>query len=189
MQNDIQTENRRKVDQHPAGAKYVRGILPRKRASTQRENMLCLAQLRPLFDSAPIDAIRPQDIARYRDTRSAPVRGNREIALLSHVFNIARERGHAAAQPVPRGAQEQGNAARLLRGSGRVGRGLQGRERSAARRHGLELPVGPTTGGRAEEEQARHPKRRAARPTEQDATRVPDPPQGRRRAHQAGRLR
>lgn len=72
---------------------YVRDILPKKKSSTQRENMLCLSQLRPVFDAAPIDAIRPQDIARYRDARSAPVRANREIALLSHVFNMAREWG------------------------------------------------------------------------------------------------
>jgi integrase len=72
---------------------YVRDILPKKKPSTQRENMLCLSQLRPVFDNAPIDAIRPQDIARYRDARSAPVRANREIALLSHVFNMAREWG------------------------------------------------------------------------------------------------
>ena len=42
-------------------------------------------------DTAPIDAILPQHIARYRDARSAPVRANREIARLSHVFNMARE--------------------------------------------------------------------------------------------------
>lgn len=72
---------------------YERDILPKKKPSTQRENRLCLSQLRPVFDSAPIDAIKPQDIARYRDARSAPVRANREIALLSHVFNMAREWG------------------------------------------------------------------------------------------------
>jgi integrase len=72
---------------------YVRDILPKKKPSTQRENRLCLSQLRPVFDAAPIDEIRPQDIARYRDARSAPVRANREIALLSHVFNMAREWG------------------------------------------------------------------------------------------------
>lgn len=53
--------------------------------------MLCLSKLRPVFDTAPIDAILPQHIARYRDARSAPVRANREIARLSHVFNMARE--------------------------------------------------------------------------------------------------
>lgn len=32
-------------------------------------------------------------IARYRDARTARVRTNREISLLSHVFNMAREWG------------------------------------------------------------------------------------------------
>ncbi len=42
---------------------------------------------------AGIDAITPSTIAAYRDRRSAKVRANREIALLSHVFNMAREWG------------------------------------------------------------------------------------------------
>jgi integrase len=32
-------------------------------------------------------------IAQYRDARTAPVRANREISLLSHAFNMAREWG------------------------------------------------------------------------------------------------
>lgn len=52
-----------------------------------------LKQLRPTFDEAPIDSITPFNIAGYRDARSAKVRANREIALLSHVFNMAREWG------------------------------------------------------------------------------------------------
>ena len=52
-----------------------------------------LKQLRPTFDSAPIDSIAPASIAGYRDARTAKVRANREIALLSHVFNMAREWG------------------------------------------------------------------------------------------------
>jgi integrase len=72
---------------------YERDILPKKKPSTQRENKLCLKELRVSFDKAPIERITPQDIARYRDARTAPVRANREIALLSHVFNMAREWG------------------------------------------------------------------------------------------------
>lgn len=37
--------------------------------------------------------ISPQVIAQYRDARTAKVRANREIALLSHAFTIAREWG------------------------------------------------------------------------------------------------
>lgn len=50
-----------------------------------------------VFQNAPIDAITPQVVAQYRDARTA-TRGNREIALLSHVFNIARELGHTKEQ-------------------------------------------------------------------------------------------
>jgi integrase len=73
--------------------RYERYVLPSKALSTQRENRDCIRHLRMLFDDAPVDAITPHDIARYRDARSAKVRANREIALLSHVFNMAREWG------------------------------------------------------------------------------------------------
>lgn len=72
---------------------YERDILPKKKPSTQRENRLCLKQLRPVFDNVAINSVTPQHISRYRDARSAPVRANREIALFSHVFNMAREWG------------------------------------------------------------------------------------------------
>ena len=87
-------------------AQYVRDILPGKAPSTQRENSSSLSQLRPVFDSAPIDAITPQDIARYRDARSAKVRANREIALLSHVFNMAREWGYTKRENPCRGVRK-----------------------------------------------------------------------------------
>ncbi|MBO3274175.1 tyrosine-type recombinase/integrase [Pseudomonas schmalbachii] len=73
--------------------RYVRDVIPKKAPRTQRDNLAELRQLRPLFDEAPIDAITPAMIARYRDARSAKVRANREIATLSHVFNMAREWG------------------------------------------------------------------------------------------------
>lgn len=91
---------------------YERDILPKKAPSTQRENRLCLSQLRPVFDSAPIEAIRPQDVARYRDARSAPVRANREIALLSHVFNMAREWGFTKRDNPCRGVRKNREAPR-----------------------------------------------------------------------------
>ena len=73
--------------------RYLLQVLPTKAINTQRENRACIRQLRTLFDDAPIDAITPHDIAGYRDARSAKVRANREIALLSHVINMAREWG------------------------------------------------------------------------------------------------
>lgn len=85
---------------------YIRDVLPKKKSSTQRENNLCLTQLRPVFDNAPIDAIKPTDIARYRDARSAPVRANREIALLSHVYNMAREWGLTSSENPCKGVRK-----------------------------------------------------------------------------------
>jgi integrase len=85
---------------------YERDILPKKKPSTQRENMLCLKQLRATFEKAPIDAITPQDIAVYRDGRTAPVRANREIALLSHAFNMAREWGYTKRDNPCRGVRK-----------------------------------------------------------------------------------
>lgn len=73
--------------------RYVRDVIPKKGERTQKDNMAELKQLRPTFDEAPIDSITPYNIAGYRDARSAKVRANREIALLSHVFNMAREWG------------------------------------------------------------------------------------------------
>lgn len=73
--------------------RYVRDVIPKKGERTQKDNLAELKQLRPTFDGAPIDSITPANIAGYRDARTAKVRANREIALLSHVFNMAREWG------------------------------------------------------------------------------------------------
>lgn len=73
--------------------RYEREIIPAKGIKTQSDNMLCLKQLRKAFSDAPIDAVTPHVIAQYRDSRTAKVRGNREISLLSHIYNIAREWG------------------------------------------------------------------------------------------------
>ncbi len=73
--------------------RYDLEIIPTKKPSTQRENRLALKQLRSAFGKAPINAVTPQVIAQYRDKRTAKVRANREISLLSHIYNIAREWG------------------------------------------------------------------------------------------------
>lgn len=73
--------------------RYDRDVVPGKGVKTQNDNRKCLTQLLKAFESAPMDAVTPQIIAQYRDARTAPVRANREIALLSHAFNMAREWG------------------------------------------------------------------------------------------------
>lgn len=73
--------------------RYEAEIIPAKKQRTQKDNLLSLKQLRNAFSDAPINAITPQMIAQYRDKRSGKVRANREISLLSHIYNIAREWG------------------------------------------------------------------------------------------------
>lgn len=60
---------------------------------SEKDNLSEIRQLRNYFEKAPIDGITPAHVAKYRDARTAPVRANREIATLSHVFKIAREWG------------------------------------------------------------------------------------------------
>lgn len=76
--------------------RYERDIIPKKGARTQRVNLSELCQLRPVFDSVPIEALTPAMIAQYRDARLAKVRANCEISTLSHVFSMAREWGLTA---------------------------------------------------------------------------------------------
>jgi integrase len=73
--------------------RYEKEIIPSKSIRTQSDNRKELKQLRRAFESAPIESITPQVVAQYRDARTAKVRANREIALLSHAFTIAREWG------------------------------------------------------------------------------------------------
>ena len=72
---------------------YETKVIPGLKVGTQKDYLKGLKQLRNAFESAPVDAITPQVIAQYRDARSAKVRANREIALLSTMFTFAREWG------------------------------------------------------------------------------------------------
>lgn len=88
--------------------RYEKEIIPAKAPATQRDNLGSLKFLRKVFDSAPIDSITPQIIAQYRDQRGkvAPVRANREITLLSHVWNMAREWGFTAKENAVKGVRK-----------------------------------------------------------------------------------
>lgn len=88
--------------------RYERDIIPSKAPRTQKDNRGGLAMLRKVFDAVSIDTITPQYIAQYRDKRGAkaPVRANREIALLSHVWNMAREWGYTARENPVKGVRK-----------------------------------------------------------------------------------
>jgi len=74
--------------------RYLREVLPTKAARTQRDNLKELAWLLKFFNEppAPLDSIKPAHIRQYLDWRSqtAKVRANREKALFSHIWNMAR---------------------------------------------------------------------------------------------------
>ena len=72
---------------------YESKVMPKLTPGTQGDYEKGLRQLRKAFVGAPIDAMTPQVIAQYRDARTAKVRANREIALLSTIFTFAREWG------------------------------------------------------------------------------------------------
>jgi integrase len=94
--------------------RYEREIIPTKAPRTQQDNHKEMLQLRGVFDNAPIDAITPQHIAQYRDARGkkAAVRANRELALFSHVWNMAREWGYTAKENPCRGVRKNKEAPR-----------------------------------------------------------------------------
>ncbi|MFD1260521.1 tyrosine-type recombinase/integrase [Entomomonas asaccharolytica] len=79
---------------------YLERIAPTKSPRTQLDYKWEIDQLRKVFEDAPINSIKPHHIAQYRDTRTAKVRANREIARLSHIYNVAIEWGMADFNPV-----------------------------------------------------------------------------------------
>lgn len=69
-----------------------------KKPRTQQDNLGELRQLYRYFDDppAPLEAITPALVAKYRDWRES-THSTQEIALLSAIWNWAREQGYTAA--------------------------------------------------------------------------------------------
>lgn len=80
-------------------SRYEREVIPTKARLTQRDNARELENLRAVFGRVLLDAIKPHHVRAYLDKRGqkAKSRANRERALLSHVFNKAREWGYTDA--------------------------------------------------------------------------------------------
>jgi hypothetical protein len=74
-------------------ARYQRDGLAGKAPKTVREYTAALKRLDTAFRGARLRDIRPMHISQYLDRRSAPVAANREIAVLSAVYNWSRARG------------------------------------------------------------------------------------------------
>jgi len=80
--------------------RYIKEILPLKAQRTQNDNLIELQNLLNFFNDppAPISEIKPIHVRQYLDQRTkfgtvSTTRANRERALLSHIFNMARNWG------------------------------------------------------------------------------------------------
>lgn len=77
---------------------YRKMIVPTKAPRTQRDNMKELGKLLEFFDDppGPLESIEPVHVRQFMTWRKAPVRAKREKALLSHIWNFARDQGYTA---------------------------------------------------------------------------------------------
>lgn len=80
-------------------ARYLQEVTPRKAKASQEKDHQHAVQLRAVFGPALPQDVRPTDVARYLDTRSAKIAANREKALLSHVFSMGMRWGVVDANP------------------------------------------------------------------------------------------
>lgn len=92
--------------------RYREEVLPTKAPKTQRDQAPQLESLVAVFGRMTIGDIQPKDVRAYLDKRSAKTQANREIALLSHVFNRAREWGNTSAANPCRGVTKHKERAR-----------------------------------------------------------------------------
>lgn len=82
--------------------RYMAEVAVKKAPRTLSDNQKELANLLSFFDDppAPLEAIEPVNVRQYMDWRTrentAFVRANREKALLSHIWNFARDKGYTA---------------------------------------------------------------------------------------------
>lgn len=79
--------------------RYQLEIIPKKAPRTQKDNLGEMRFLRAVFGHMPITAVTTADVVAYVEAREAKTRANREIALLSHVFNKAILWGYTKFNP------------------------------------------------------------------------------------------
>lgn len=87
-----------------AAERYQKQVIPTKKERTQADNLREIAKLLQFFDNppAPLARIKPLHVSQYMDWRTkhgttALIRANREVALLSHIWNKARTWGYTDA--------------------------------------------------------------------------------------------
>ncbi len=80
-------------------ARYRGEGLPQLREATRADYARILDRLDGVFGEMMLEELRPSDVAAYLDRRSAKVAANREVAVLSTVFNHAIRWGWCEANP------------------------------------------------------------------------------------------
>lgn len=91
------------------GEQYAAKVIPAKAPRTREDNLDELSMLLRVFRDAPLSAIEPHHVAGYRDgrfarprkgrkeePRLATTRANREIALMSAIWNWGRDTGRTS---------------------------------------------------------------------------------------------
>lgn len=78
---------------------YLREKVPGKKPRTQADYLDAITRLRPVFGSMWPEDLAPKHVYQYLRERTAKVRGNREIAVLSNVMQQAIEMGLVDANP------------------------------------------------------------------------------------------
>lgn len=73
--------------------RYGREVLPSKSWKTQGDQYPQLDRLVEAFGRLPLELIQPKHVREYIDRRTAKIQANREKALLSHLWNWARQVG------------------------------------------------------------------------------------------------
>lgn len=81
--------------------KYMVEVAPKKAKSTYTGNLTEAKNLKDVFGKMLVLEVRPTHIAKYLDIRgvNAPIRANREISLLSHIFSYAMRWGQIDRNP------------------------------------------------------------------------------------------
>lgn len=78
---------------------YMLDAIPKLATATQRDYTRICGELRRVFGDVGINALQPTDVAQYLHRRTHSVAGNREMAVLSSVFNYAMRLGFANSNP------------------------------------------------------------------------------------------
>lgn len=87
--------------------RYQIEVIPTKAPRTQLDNAKEIGNLRRSFGLFLPEEVTAQDIYKYMDARGAPVRANREVALLSHIFKKAIRWGVVRRNPCVKGEVER----------------------------------------------------------------------------------